>query len=57
MTFGLFQGQLLDDPSGRLAPASRQMATVRLRAAADVDDTLFAGWLRAAGERLTSAAA
>ena len=57
VTFGLFQGQLLEDPSGRLAPAAQQMATVRLRTAADVDDALFAGWLRAAGDRLASAAA
>ena len=57
VTFGLFQGRLVADPSGRLEPAARQMASVRLRAAADVDGALFAGWLRQAGARVASAAA
>jgi hypothetical protein len=57
VTFGLFQGQLVADPSGRLAPAARQMATVRLRAAADVDAALFACWLREAVALVASHAA
>ena len=57
VTFGLFHGRLLDDPSGRLVPAARQMATLRLRAAAEVDEALFAGWLREAGARVASPAA
>ena len=56
VTFGLFQGQLLEDPPGRLAPAARQMATLRLRAAAEVDEALFAGWLREAEARMASPA-
>jgi hypothetical protein len=57
VTFGLFQGQLVEDPSGRLEPAARLMAAVRLRAAADVDESLFSGWLREAGARVASPAA
>ncbi|MDX6597083.1 MAG: hypothetical protein QOE87_970 [Gaiellales bacterium] len=56
VTFGLFQGQLVEDPSGRLASGSRQMASVRLRAAAEVDEVLFAGWIREAQSQVTSAA-
>jgi hypothetical protein len=56
VSFGLFQGQLVDDPSGRLQPAARRMASVRLRAAAEVDETLFAGWIRDAQSQVTSAA-
>ena len=55
VTFGLFQGQLVEDPSGRLQPAARRMASVRLRAAADVDEALFAGWIRDAQSQVTSA--
>ena len=56
VTFGLFQGQLVDDPSGRLVPAARRMASVRLRAAAEVDEALFTAWLRDAQSQVTSAA-
>jgi hypothetical protein len=56
VTFGLFQGGLVDDPSGRLVPAARRMASVRLRAAADVDEALFTGWIRDAQSTVTSAA-
>ena len=55
VTFGLFQGQLVEDPSGRLQPAARRMASVRLRAAADVDEALFAAWIRDAQSQVTSA--
>ncbi|MFY1617649.1 DUF1801 domain-containing protein [Micromonospora sp. WMMD736] len=48
VTFGLWRGQEIADPSGRLVPAARAMATVRLRDVADIDPALFAGWLRAA---------
>jgi hypothetical protein len=57
VTFGLFQGQLVADTSGRLVPAARQMASVRLRSAAEVDEALFAGWIREAEARLASHAA
>jgi hypothetical protein len=48
VTFVLFQG--------RLGPGSRQMASVRLRVAAEVDDALFAGWIRDAQSQVTFAA-
>ncbi|MBM7490761.1 DUF1801 domain-containing protein [Micromonospora luteifusca] len=48
VTFGLWRGQEIADPSGRLAPAARAMATVQLRDVADLDPALFAGWLGAA---------
>ncbi|MGS2613486.1 DUF1801 domain-containing protein [Micromonospora sp. LZ34] len=48
VTFGLWRGQEVDDPSGRLAPGARQMASVKLRALADVDPALFTDWLRQA---------
>ncbi|WP_341717526.1 DUF1801 domain-containing protein [Micromonospora sp. FIMYZ51] len=50
LAFGLWRGQELTDPSGRLIPGARRMASVRLRDAADVDQVLFAGWLRQAYE-------
>jgi hypothetical protein len=54
VTLGLFQGQLISDESGRLEPAARQMASLRLRSLADIDEPLFRGWLRQARERLGS---
>lgn len=48
VTFGLWRGQEITDPSGRLEPGARQMASVKLRSAADIDPELFAGWLRQA---------
>ncbi|MFC3501233.1 DUF1801 domain-containing protein [Micromonospora sp. NPDC049366] len=45
VTFGLWRGQELDDPTGRLTPGARQMASVKLRTVADVDPALFTGWL------------
>jgi hypothetical protein len=54
VTFGLFQGQLISDQSGRLEPAARQMASLRLRTPADIDEALFRGWLQQARERLAS---
>jgi hypothetical protein len=56
VTFGLFQGQRVDDASGRLQPAARRMASVRLRAVADVDEALFTGWIREAQSHVTLAA-
>ncbi|GGM53812.1 hypothetical protein GCM10011608_43420 [Micromonospora sonchi] len=50
LTFGLWRGQDVPDPSGRLVPGARRMASVKLRAAADVDPELFTGWLRRAYE-------
>ncbi|MEV4491106.1 DUF1801 domain-containing protein [Micromonospora coxensis] len=48
LTFGLWQGQQVDDPSGRLTPGARSMASVRLRTADEVDPVLFGDWLRQA---------
>jgi hypothetical protein len=38
----------IEDPSGRLESSGSVMAHVKLRAPADVDDELFANWLRQA---------
>ncbi|MCG5457340.1 DUF1801 domain-containing protein [Micromonospora sp. PSH03] len=48
VTFGLWRGQEIVDPSGRLIPGARAMAAVKLRDVADVDPALFSDWLRAA---------
>lgn len=48
VTFGLWRGQQVSDRSGRLIPGARQMASVRLTSAADIDAPLFADWLRQA---------
>ncbi|GAA4571733.1 DUF1801 domain-containing protein [Planotetraspora kaengkrachanensis] len=45
VTFGLWRGQEIDDPSGRLVAGARQMASVKLHAVADIDPALFADWL------------
>lgn len=50
VTFGLFRGQLLADPSGRLEPGTREMASVKLRTVEEIDQSLFTGWLRQAQE-------
>lgn len=50
VTFGFWRGQEIDDPSGRLEPGARSMASVKLRSGTDLDDELFATWLRRAGE-------
>ena len=51
VTFGFWQGQSIEDPSGRLESGARTMAHVKLRGVDDVDAELFADWLRQAGER------
>ncbi|MDG4806111.1 DUF1801 domain-containing protein [Micromonospora sp. WMMD1120] len=48
ITFGLWRGQEITDGSGRLRPAARTMAVVKLRAVADIDPAQIAGWLHAA---------
>ncbi|MDG4835027.1 DUF1801 domain-containing protein [Micromonospora sp. WMMD967] len=50
VTFGLWRGQEITDPAGRLVPGARAMAAVKLRAVADIDPALFTDWLRAAAE-------
>lgn len=50
VTFGLWRGTEISDPSGRLVPGGAQtMAAVKLRAVEDIDAELFTGWLRRAG--------
>ncbi|MGI5492385.1 DUF1801 domain-containing protein [Microtetraspora malaysiensis] len=46
LTFGLWRGQEIDDSSGRLEPAARAMAAVKLRSVDEIDAELFADWLR-----------
>jgi hypothetical protein len=48
VTFGLWRGQEISDPSGRLEPAARGMATIKVRTLAEVDAELFTTWLSAA---------
>lgn len=50
VTFGFWRGQEIDDPSGRLEPGARDMASVKLRTTDDLDPTLFTTWLRQARE-------
>lgn len=45
VTFALFQGQTIDDASGRLEAGSQKMASVKLREVSDIDRVLFSGWL------------
>lgn len=44
LTFGLWRGREVSDPSGRMDTAGG-MAHVKLRTAADVDADLFSDWL------------
>jgi hypothetical protein len=48
VTFGLWRGQEINDPSSRLSPGTRAMASVKLRDLDDLDDGLFTTWLRQA---------
>jgi hypothetical protein len=45
VTFMLWQGQDITDPTGRLQPGARRMASVKLASVADVDEVAFAAWL------------
>jgi hypothetical protein len=45
VTFMLWQGQDIDDPTGRLRPGARRMAAVKLTSVSDVDEAAFAAWL------------
>jgi hypothetical protein len=49
ITLGFWQGASLDDPSGRLESSGTVMAHVKLRAVEDIDEDVFASWLRQAG--------
>ncbi|GIG67145.1 DUF1801 domain-containing protein [Phytomonospora endophytica] len=48
VTFGFWRGAELGDD--RLALNGRGMGTVKLTTVADVDEEVFAGWLKAAGK-------
>jgi hypothetical protein len=48
VTFGFWRGKALADPSGRLQPGSREMASVKLRSPDEVDAEQFTAWLRQA---------
>jgi hypothetical protein len=50
VTFGFWHGASIDDPSGRLETSGEVMAHVKLRDPNDVDEQLFANWLRQARE-------
>ncbi|MET8855070.1 DUF1801 domain-containing protein [Streptomyces sp. NPDC004579] len=46
VTFGLWRGQDVPDPSGRLVAGARRMASVKLGRADEIDPDLFSAWLR-----------
>ncbi|MGX7675605.1 DUF1801 domain-containing protein [Plantactinospora sp. DSM 117369] len=48
VTFGLWRGQEVADPGGRLVPGARRMAAVKLHAVDEIDPALFTGWLHRA---------
>ncbi len=49
VTFGLWRGSQVEDPSGRLVPSgAQQMAAVKLRSLEEIDPERFADWLRQA---------
>ncbi|HYX89818.1 MAG TPA: DUF1801 domain-containing protein, partial [Gaiellaceae bacterium] len=50
VTFGFWRGASIDDPSGRLETSGEVMAHAKLRTLDDVDEPLFADWLRQARE-------
>ncbi len=50
LTFGFWRGASLADPSGRLESSGKVMAHVKLRTVDDVDEHVFADWLRQARE-------
>ena len=50
VTFGFWHGASIDDPSERLETSGSVMAHAKLRSLDDVDEELFASWLRQARE-------
>jgi hypothetical protein len=48
VTLMIWPGARVDDPSGRLEVGSRDMASVKLRSADEIDPELFAGWFKQA---------
>ena len=47
---GFWRGASIDDPSGRLETSGQVTAHTKLRSVEDVDEELFADWLRQARE-------
>jgi hypothetical protein len=45
VAFGFWKGQSIEDPSGRLVPGTREMATAKLSSSDDLDPALFTTWL------------
>jgi hypothetical protein len=54
VTFGFWRGASIDDPSGRLETSGEVMAHTKLRRPEDVDEPLFANWLRQARQLETA---
>jgi hypothetical protein len=50
VTFGFWRGASIDDPSGRLETSGEVMAHTKLSTRDDIDEQLFADWLRQARE-------
>jgi len=50
VTFGFWRGASIEDASGRLEASGEVMAHTKLRSPEDVDERLFASWLRQARE-------
>jgi hypothetical protein len=50
VTFGFWRGASIEDVSGRLETSGEVMAHAKLRAPEDVDEAVFADWLRQARE-------
>jgi len=48
ITFGLFKGTSVSDASGRLEAGSSTMSAVKLKSVNEIDQPLFADWLRQA---------
>lgn len=48
LTFGLWRGRELNDPTGELIPGARAMASVKLRTLGDIDEAGFTALLEQA---------
>ncbi|QSB14251.1 DUF1801 domain-containing protein [Natronosporangium hydrolyticum] len=48
VTFGLWRGQDVNDPDGRLKPGARRMASVKLTGLTDIDAPRITTWLHQA---------
>lgn len=48
ITFALFRGQKIDDPTGKLEAGSQSMASVKLTSPAEIDSSVITDWLHKA---------